>query len=324
MNIWVPKIKIAETRDPMVGPGGRVSGFFKIVARRDDGLERVIADWQPNLITDYGLNIWGTTKPIQYCAVSSDSRAPAVGDTQLYGSPIYTHSSVVSSGTGAQGSAPYYGWYKATFRFNSFTGTNRILSEVGFGTTSGGVNLWSRALIKNSGGIPQSVTWIAGETLDVYYEVRKYMWLTDVPYEDVIGGATYTGVVRAAMINDSSQSDGAPAGFVNVASFMPSVSTTYLPAGHTGAIGAITSVPGGSPIYSGSNGGASLSAYVNNSLKRTGSFTLNASSAATLLSWRVSTSVCAYQKSISPAFVKSVDFVLVINFESGTWGRYVP
>jgi hypothetical protein len=161
------------------------------------------------------------------------------------------------------------------------------------------------------------VTWIAGETLDVYYELRKYVWLDDVPYEDTIGGGTYTGVVRASRIAD---------GAMLVSTRMWTTQVFYdsnYPYDHygaTGAIGAITAIPAGSKVYP----SVSNNSYVSSSYKRTGVVTFSPTVANTFLSWNMGSTVCSYQKSISPGFVKSTDFTLVINAESGTWGRYVP
>jgi hypothetical protein len=196
MNIWVPRTKILEPKHELILPGNGAAGLFRVEGRLDDGRQRVLAAWQPNLITDAGLDRWGTGNIITHCCVGSGNTAPAVGDTALVAH--VASAAVVNTSTGSLGTTPYYGYkvFVATF---SPPGSNHNLSEIGWAWASGGGSLWSRALIKDGGGTPTTITWLAAETLIVTYELRNYPPLSDTVIEGAsIFGETYDLTIRAA------------------------------------------------------------------------------------------------------------------------------
>lgn len=320
-HFWIPKIQLLENSREIVTPSAGTSGHFSIIGTLPDGRSRVIADWQPNLITDAGLERWGTGAPVANCSVGSGNTPPTVNDTGLVAF-IAQQSSVSSKTQGAQASAPYYGWARWTFRFNP-PGANHNLSEVGFGWGANGSNLWSRALIKNNDGVPVTVTWLGSETLDVVYEARKYPWLGDVPYETTISGQTYSGVIRCSRVTDGGYaytgSWSFECDFAQSLGYNPNLSFVKV---YNGTIGAITSFPSGS---SNSNTLTTFDPYAAHSRKRTGKAVFSASTAN--LSGGVTAilhenSVGTYQMSVSPAIPKVADFTLTLNLETPTWGRY--
>lgn len=171
-----------------------VCGFYKFEAVRPDGSVRVLADWFPNLITDYGLNGMGSgTGSGQYCRVGSGSTTPANSDTALV---TQVASAIRQSVTvGNNSPSPYYGWWRGVFEFAVGTAAGNI-SEVGISGSTTGANLISRALIRDSGGTPITLTVLSDEILRVTYEFRVYVIETDVTSTLTIKGVSTTLTVR--------------------------------------------------------------------------------------------------------------------------------
>lgn len=154
----------------------------------------------PNKILTSGRNVMGTQASwMTHCHVGTDSTPPIAGHTGLLGL-IATTGTITTTTFGAQGSAPFYGWKRRTFRF-AVGATAAILSEVGVGWGSGASQLVSRALIIDSlTGLPTSVTPQPDEILDVTYEMRYYPPLSDVEQEVTLFGTVYETVTRAAAV----------------------------------------------------------------------------------------------------------------------------
>ena len=148
------------------------AGWFKIEATRPDGTRRVLADWFPNLILNGGLDRMGANPDyLSWCQVGSGSTAPVAAQTALV-NRIAGTSTQQNNVSGAQASAPYYGWYRRTYRFAQGVAAGN-LSEVGVGWATSG-SLFSRALILDGGGSPTTITVLSDEVLDVTYELRRY------------------------------------------------------------------------------------------------------------------------------------------------------
>lgn len=320
MHIWVPRTKIIEnTKEELRAPGGRVSGAYKIVGMLDDGRTRIISDWFPNIVTNIGLDRWGTAQPVVQCSVGSGVVAPAAGDTALgtWVADATTNSSVVYA---KKVTSPYYGYGTATFTFAP-PGTNKTITEVGVGWGSGGTNLFSRARIKNSSGVDTSVTWLAAETLYVYYEARMYPYEADTTYSGVAitGAGTYSGTTRLMKATDATagvfwndaHSMGYPLG--------PPGSLSI--ALHTGAIGTITSTgPAGTrmPVTSGVP-----NAYVSGTYYTSGTATWGPNDGnGVITALSVWPTVHPYQTSFSPSFTKLAGWTLTLNLQAPQWARY--
>ncbi len=185
----------------------RFQGFYRLQVRRPDGSVREETPWFQNLITDNGLDLIGVspagTFGIKYfcpgCFVGSGNTAPAYTDSTLV-------TQVASKSDGASnspfnpvtfvdvaGSDPAYFKSVGYWRFSTGAAAG-ILAEVGVGY--GSSNLFSRALILDGGGSPTTVTVLADEVLDVYYELRSYIDLTVVPFTIDISGTNYDGIVK--------------------------------------------------------------------------------------------------------------------------------
>lgn len=196
-----------------------------------------VAD-SPNMIVKNGLNAIGNGDNLLYqCVVGTNSTTVTFNDTAL-GAQIASTTTVQTQTYGAQSSAPYFRWYRRTFRFAQGAAAGN-LAEVGM-RTSGGV-LFSRALIVDSSGIPTTLSILSDEYLDVAYELRTYLDTTDHTTSIVIDGTTYTVTMRAADITSASayQDTGITSSLANssVQSF------------NSGSLAAITTNPSGTSYW---------------------------------------------------------------------------
>lgn len=173
----------------------QVRGFFKLVATDRAGNERLLADWFPNLITNGGLDQFGSTSNwLSGCYVGSGNTAPAHADTQL-AALIGSTTTITGTSASVQASSPYYGSRVNTYLFGAGVATG-TLAEIGVGASA--VALFSRALILDGMGSPTTVTVLAGESLTAFYEFRNYPPLTDVTGNITIGGISTAYTMRAA------------------------------------------------------------------------------------------------------------------------------
>ena len=166
-----------ETVDPSAPPKGLhivrhdLAGFYKLVATNSKGQTRVVADWFCNLILDAGLNRLGTGGIIDRISVGSGNSTPTAGQTAL-DTLVATTTTAVGGGVNSYDSVGNtYAFSRSTYRFATGVATGN-LTEVGAGWSGG---LFSRALIKDGGGVPTTVTILSDETLDVIYELRVYV-----------------------------------------------------------------------------------------------------------------------------------------------------
>jgi hypothetical protein len=168
----------------------RVRGMFRLKVRRADGSLRKDTGWFPNLITNQGLDfLFTNTGYLGSCFVGTGNTTPAFTDTQLVaqvGGP--------GGGTGGQspnngnsGTPPYFGFLNMSYAFAQGAAAGN-LQEIGIG--NGSTQLFSRALILNSSGVPTTLTILSNEFLDVGYQLQLF-----VPTSDVTGSVTVSGTV---------------------------------------------------------------------------------------------------------------------------------
>lgn len=190
---------------------------------------RYTSPWFDNLITDAGMDriaqdFWFTT-----CFVGTGTTTPTYADTQLdqYEAetevtelPLASSSSSSSSSgesvfSGALDVPPYYGFIRVHFYFPIGAFQRIRISEVGVGwltdsgsgsssSSSASYCLFSRALVENSLGEPQSLKIYEFEQLEVQYELRLYPRLEDFVYNQELAGSLSTCVARAAEAGDPS------------------------------------------------------------------------------------------------------------------------
>lgn len=292
----------------------KIAGRLRVVAIKPDGTERVLADWFDNLILNTGLDrIGASLNAITYARVGSGSTPPEVTDLNLQ-SPVASTTTVQGAVLfGNTSSAPYYGWIRKTFRFNTGVAAG-VLSEIGIGWGTSSGQLFSRALIKNSSGNPISITVLSNEVLDVTYELRLYAPTDDVPYTVTIGGIEHTGVVRASRASDYDWQPSAVFG----TSYQPQVTA------HSGSIGTILQSPSGTFA----SGSVVLAPYTAGNYYRdfTATFDLNVANfgAGGVRAFHSRTAETgSFQFSVSPALLKDANKIMSITLRM-SWSRYTP
>lgn len=303
----------------------RVEGFFRfeVYKNGEDGTEiagtrRVVSDWQPNLILDAGLNRMATNGDyLNACQVGSGSSAPSDGQTGL-DSRIAGTTSVAPGGATpfVAPSAPYYVGLRRTYQFATGVATGN-LSEVGVGWGITGTTLFSRSLIKDSGGLPTSITVLADESLDVVYEFRYYG-----PPDDITGSITATGNIGG--IYDYTLRAASFATANTNSWYLPQPQTANSGAGnntaYSGAIGTVTGRPSGTT----SNiGNASSASYVSDSfqLDRIQTVAANAGNfVGGLRSMALQIGIGVYQIEFDPPIPKTNVDVVELTLRL-SWGR---
>jgi len=180
-------------------------GWYKMEVFRVDaegveipGSRRIAADWFPNLITDAGLDLFGTLSGASsivfaFCRVGSGNTAPAFSNTALVSQVAFSNTQQANA-DGVNRSGTFYGWRRRTLRFAAGVATG-TLAEVGVSATQTGA-LFSRALILDGGGAPTTITVLSDEVLDVTYELRCYPTLADATGTVNISGTNYNWTAR--------------------------------------------------------------------------------------------------------------------------------
>ena len=155
--------------------------------------------WQDNMILDQGfirlITGYGSGSPpnaLQYIGVGSSSQTVSPTDTGLI-DPIAR----VSSGSTVRGwdEGGGFGWTRARATFANGLAAGNI-SELAAGYSNNNTSACARALVRDELGNPTTITVLAGETLVVTWEWRRWWTVADT-HElefDVDGVATSTTV----------------------------------------------------------------------------------------------------------------------------------
>ena len=165
---------------PMIELKSELEGIIKLEIIKEDGtLKQGKALNIPfkNLITNIGLDYLSSGNTIgaacQYCKVGTGSTAPSVNDTSLASKVGSTSPAGTITNSVQTSVEPYYSQHKTVYTF-SIGAVVGNLTEIGFFSDSSGGTMWSRALIKDSGGNPTVLTLLATEQLKVTYTVIRY------------------------------------------------------------------------------------------------------------------------------------------------------
>lgn len=288
-----------------------LAGQFRLVVRGPEGDIRRDTGWFDNLILDSGLNRWGTGAVSGGAAVGTDNTVPAASQTGLLAQSAYT-TSTTSSTFGNSGSSPYYGTYSVTYTF-ALGALNGIYYEVGIGWASG-ANMFSRALIVDSGGFPTPITVLSTEQLSVSYTLRAYVPTAPVVTTPTIGGNITTVTTIASLAS----SNGWGADMGGTKNGISSSCVVF-----NGALGAITASPSGT---SATISNSTVTSYVSNSLTSTanvfcsltsGNLSGGISAARIGFGYNYST---YFQYGFSPAILKDSTKTLTLSM-SHTWSR---
>lgn len=322
IEIIVPDRSIICPDDPIVGRS-EMSGHFTIEKLKVAADGKVIeasrtkvAEFD-NIVLNSGLNRIGTAADwLSACQLGTGTATPLATDTGL-ASFLGGTTSRQASVSGAQGSAPFFGWHRSTYRFGAGVATGN-LTEVGVGwSAAAGANLYSRALILDAALQPTVITKAADEVLDVTYEARLHPPTVDATGNlTIVGSGTHAFVTRAS--NVTSGNEWGLAFNAGGISSEPTFNIVY-----AGAIGAVTTRP------SGTSSGASSAvnaAYANNSLQRAGSITFGLNNGnvggirSMLVRYGTSNQFGSFQTEFTPVINKTAATTLVIN-ALHTWGR---
>lgn len=300
-----------EVSPSRVAMGGR----FRLLAYAANGLLRHDTGFFDNLVLDAGLNRWGTGAIINGAAIGSGTSAPLANQTQLDSLIAYS-TTLQGEGGAAQATAPYFYTLTTTWRFTF--GSNQTIREVGVGWAS--TTLFSRALVVDPGGTPTDISMLAGETLDVVYQLRMYPPTTDFAATLAISGTNYDIVGRAINVDQAIDfnSPGNDGISIRRVVAIEANGAVALP----GPIGAIDGVPSGTNV---SIGSVSNPAYSNGSLQRQTTVTsgLNDGNVpggigAVKVFWR-GTNI-GYQYGFTPKLPKDNTKTMTLNF-THSWAR---
>lgn len=297
-----------------------LEGRFKIETRKADSDKiELRAPWQDNLILNRGLDQLGVRAALSSwmysCAVGSGSTPPAVTDTGLVskvaqkdysGSPQY----------GQSASAPYYGWVRMQYEFPIGAAAG-VLSELGLKYYDNDNLMHTRALIKDSGGQPTSITVLSDEILIVTYEVRVYVDTTDKVTNTTVKGVPTVVTVRPASMTSNWFSYNGDIGFSGYVWGGP-----WYYDGAAPGVGPISGVPTGTPVYV-SDVQKVNENYVPNSYQRIQQIKLTLQNLAgrTITGFAGSSAAINYQIGFAPGFAKLG--TETVNLRVGTtWSRY--
>ena len=197
---------------PTVQINEGIAGFFKIEAIRPNGERRTVVDWQPNLITNSGMDYLGTgrksagdipTEWIGYCRLGVGNYPVDVTDKKL-ANHIAEAPHIGTYNTGVQvDTAPFYHWQHLSYEFATGVAAG-ILREVGVGLKISDGDLSTRAILLDGQGDPAENTVLSDEAIEVTYEIRSYILdITPIVSQMDIDGTLYDTILLPCQIDDT-------------------------------------------------------------------------------------------------------------------------
>lgn len=220
----------------------KMKGEYRLVVNSGMDSEKDTG-WFDNLITDGGLDQYGTTSlgnATLYASVGTGTTAPAVTDTALV-NRIGPSSSPINGTDGATSSgSPNYSMVITkdyAFALGAVVGN---IAEIGVGPASNGTSLFSRARIIDGAGVPTTLTVTSMDQLTVYYRLTVTNDMSDVSDSVTISGTPYSYTMRAS---DAASNSVRVTSF-HAASYMQYNCVAYGTSG--AALGSVTSSPSGS------------------------------------------------------------------------------
>lgn len=210
-GIWIPDRSLARVEHGFaMGISGHVETFL-----RDANTGRVLQHLKfRNIFTNAGLDYFGTQATQSqmfsdaaagrtYLAAGESNVAPANTDTVLgseiaTGGRTNTAGSPAGSGFYVAGSPDYFA-YRCSRRLGTTQG-NGTIRELGMFTAVTAGTMLSRALPKDSLGVPTIIPKTSAAVLDILWEYRWYPPQGDTVEVVNINGVNYTITMRAANI----------------------------------------------------------------------------------------------------------------------------
>ncbi|MBI1450376.1 hypothetical protein IL972_00290 [Acinetobacter sp. FL51] len=145
---------------------------FKLQVRKA-GTDEITNEsaWSENIVLDSGLARMSVGDWYDRCCVGSGNSTPKAGQVALDNFIASTTTKQTTSSFIEITTKPYHYGVRITWRFGIGVAAGNI-SELGIGW--GNNNLWDRALVKDTGGNPTTITVLSDEYLDVISEIRVY------------------------------------------------------------------------------------------------------------------------------------------------------
>lgn len=299
-----------------------VKGRFKACVYRADGTLKYESGWSSNIVTNLGVQMLlggasvapSATSVNLRCSCGSGNNPPLATDTQIQSFIAGTTTTVENSTTRNSTVSPYYVMHMWKYRFAAGVATGNVseLCVVNANTTPNASSpAFSRALVRDAGGSPTTITILPDESLDVTYELYLYPASSDVTgsFNQMIDGVStpFTYTIRASNIQQGGGIGSSSGWAMNSTG---QIATIYAQTGSQssvytvgGALGGVGSTPTGT---SNSINGPMSSATGNYSLKyRDLTFVAGLSDANVSFDCiRFACNLCCYQMQISPAVTK--------------------
>lgn len=207
IDIYIPSGRFLEGEVPEAKVG--LEGWYTLRAIRRSGRVtrertfkveacRALPPFR-NLITDLGLDRFGSTASgsvYRYCHVGTGTATPSVTDTQLQTFLANVTTSSPETSIANSGPPDYYSYRRFTWTSAIGALGNNNLTEIGISGRSTNGLLFSRELIRDSGGNPAAFPISDDEQLEVTYELRLYPNLNDVPATVMVGPNSHDTITR--------------------------------------------------------------------------------------------------------------------------------
>lgn len=224
-------------------------GHFKVELISRAGIIKKVLEFD-NLITNAGLDAMATlglspggAALLTYAAVGTGSTTPANTDTTLVAeiTPSSSNRTSANGGTAdslsyVSGTPDYYSFVR-TYLFD-FSQGNGNLTEIGLFTASSSGTMWTRQLLKDSGGTPTTITKTSSDQLKITYTLQLYPLQSDVTGSVTISTVSYSYTIRAANVGPTTR-------YIDVFYYG---SQGYAMKAHSDAIAARTSEPSAGSI----------------------------------------------------------------------------
>lgn len=300
-----------------------VEGYFRIVVRKAE-TGAVVSDSGlfKNIITNYGMNFiagfLGGSGVFSGCTVGNGTTPESITDVSIQSFVARTNTFAPSGNPSpAVGSttSPFYAKCTATWRFPQGAAVGN-LTEVGViaNYIAPNYQLWSRTLIKDVNGNPITITVLADEILDVYYEARLYPQEIQTTGSITISGSSYAYKVGSSDLTS----------FVHAAAFLRGFgpSSTDACSANTGTLTASPSfLPSGTIL--GNRSAIAGVAYVADSFSKGTTYTFAPGIATgSIRSFSITGNPQgpSYSIELTPAYVKAATFELKVT-HTVTWAR---
>lgn len=256
-----------------------VEGEFRCVVTDESGFCRLDTGYQKNMLLNQGLDFFGGGHGIKMnksCAVGGGNSAPSEEQTALdsYIKQVNSILSTKKSDYVDEGDGLYKIQETEKYRFSNMGAVN--ISEVGLISEGSSSNyyLTTRSLIKDSKGLPTTISIKEGEILEVYYTITKVYSIADVVRVVNLvrdeGNTPYSVTVRPALIGNKYISVSSP---VTEGIDKSNINNLRY---SSGTLGEVTSgIKGGSLLYSSEQVSTTPDAYVAGSHKIVMSMNMN-------------------------------------------------